>query len=325
MNFKSLIHQIVLAILIASSWVITSCDNFNEELPECRLFVKFKYDYNMLSVDAFHTQVDKVELYVFDEEGKFLFKQTEEGAPLATGSYLMQVELPVGKYKFMAWAGAHDSYEITPLQPGVTTITELRLQLKRDQSLIIDKEVEPLWYGEIIDVNFAATTNQTETINLIKDTNKVRFVFQGYTNDWTVNVDDYTYEIIESNGYMDYDNSLLEDAVLSYQPYYREQKNPSAAVVEMNTMRLMANRQTRFVVTEKATGKQVFNINLIDFLLMTEMEGHKWGAQEYLDRQDEYAIVFFFGEGAGADSWLAVQITINGWTYYLQTEGEETL
>ena len=30
--------------------------------------------------DAFHAQVDKVELYVFDKDGKFLFKQAEEGA-----------------------------------------------------------------------------------------------------------------------------------------------------------------------------------------------------------------------------------------------------
>ncbi|MCD7901075.1 MAG: FimB/Mfa2 family fimbrial subunit [Bacteroides sp.] len=322
MSFKRLIRLVMLAALIACSGLITSCTNLFEDLPECRLFVRFKYDYNMLSVDAFHTQVDKVQLYVFDKEDKFLFQQTEEGSALATGSYLMQVELPVGEYQFMAWAGAHDSYEITSLQVGESTINDLKLQLRRDQSLVIDKEVEPLWYGEILDVNFTATTNQTETINLIKDTNKVRFVLQGKTDSWTLNVDDYTYQIIESNGYINYDNSLLPDDVLSFQPYYKEQRNPSAGVVEMNTLRLMADRETRFVVTEKSTGRHVLNINLTDFLLMTEMEGHKWSAQEYFDRQDEYAIVFFFGDNPGSDSWLTVQININGWTYYFQTEND---
>jgi hypothetical protein len=62
------------------------------------------------------------------------------------------------------------------------------------------------------------------------------------------------------------------------------------------------------VVTEKATSKKVFSINLIDYLALTEMEGHKkWSEQEYLDRQNEYQIVFFFSE-----LWLAVQINING-------------
>lgn len=69
--------------------IFISCDAFNENLPECRLFVKFKYDYNMLSVCAFHKQVDKVELYVFDKDGKFLFQQAEEGDALATGNYQM--------------------------------------------------------------------------------------------------------------------------------------------------------------------------------------------------------------------------------------------
>lgn len=50
---------------------------------------------------------------------------------------------------------------------------------------------------------------------------------------------DYDYEIIESNGYLGHDNSLLDDDVLSFQPYFMEQKNPSAAAVELNTMRLM--------------------------------------------------------------------------------------
>lgn len=317
MNLKSLIRHIVMGILIVVPWIMTSCDSFNEDLPECRFLVKFKYDYNMFYVDAFHTKVDKVELYVFDKNGKFLFKQAEEGASLATGKYLMEVELPVGEYQLMAWAGARDSYDITSLDTGVSDITELKLRLKRNESLIIDKELEPLWYGEINNVEFTGTTHQVETINLIKDTNKVRFVFQGYTSRWTIDVDDYDYEIIESNGYMAHDNSLLDDDVLSFRPYFKEQAEPASAVVEMNTMRLMKDRKSRLVVTEKASGRKVFDINMTNFLVMTNMENSGMGVQEYLDRQDEYKIIFFFSE-----SWIAVQININGWTYHIQTEGE---
>ena len=179
MNLKSLICRVTLGILIVSSWTMVSCDSFKEDLPECRLSVKFKYDYNMEFADAFHTQVDKVELYVFDKDGKFLFKQAEEGGSLSTGNYLMEVALPVGEYQFVAWAGARDSYDITSLIPGTSTITDLKLQLKREESLIIDKELETLWYGEIINVNFTGTIHQTETINLIKD-NKTRSHTDGF-------------------------------------------------------------------------------------------------------------------------------------------------
>lgn len=319
MKLKSLLRHIAMWFVLIGSLIMTSCDSFNEDLLECRLFVKFKYDYNMEFADAFHSQVDKVELYVFDKDGKFLFKQAEEGSMLGTGSYLMEVKLPVGQYQFMAWAGAHDSYDITSLQAGVSSITDLKLQLKREETLIIDKELEPLWYGEINNVDFTGTTDQTEVINLIKDTNKVRFVFQGSNEDsWGVDVNAYTYEIIESNGYLAHDNSLLGDDNLSFRPYHIEQKNLAAGIVELNTMRFLANRNARFVVTEKATGKKVFNINLTDFLVMTKIEGHNMSAQEYLDRESEYKIVFFFADN---DPWLVLQININGWTWYFQHEG----
>lgn len=320
MKLKSLLRHIAMWFVLIGSLIMTSCDSFNEDLPECRLFVKFKYDYNMEFADAFHSQVDKVELYVFDKDGKFLFKQTEEGSTLGTGSYLMEVKLPVGQYQFMAWAGAHDSYDITSLQAGVSSIADLKLQLKREETLIIDKELEPLWYGEINNVDFTGITDQTEVINLIKDTNKVRFVFQGSNEDsWGVDVNAYTYEIIESNGYLAHDNSLLGDDNLSFRPYHIEQKNLAAGIVELNTMRFLANRNARFVVTEKATGKKVFNINLTDFLVMTKIEGYNMSAQEYLDRESEYKIVFFFADN---DPWLVLQININGWTWYFQHEGD---
>ena len=319
MKLKSLLRHIAMWFVLIGSLIMTSCDSFNEDLLECRLFVKFKYDYNMEFADAFHSQVDKVELYVFDKDGKFLFKQAEEGSTLGTGSYLMEVKLPVGQYQFMAWAGAHDSYDITSLQAGVSSIADLKLQLKREETLIIDKELEPLWYGEINNVDFTGTTDQTEVINMIKDTNKVRFVFQGSNEDsWGVDVNAYTYEIIESNGYLAHDNSLLGDDNLSFRPYHIEQKNLAAGIVELNTMRFLANRNARFVVTEKATGKKVFNINLTDFLVMTKIEGHNMSAQEYLDRESEYKIVFFFADN---DPWLVLQININGWTWYFQHEG----
>ena len=325
MKLKSLRTSATLIVLLAVSLLTFSCNSFDERLPECRLLVKFKYDYNMLHTDAFHTQVDRVELYIFDKDGRYLFSQVEEGEVLATGYYTMEVKLPVGEYQLLAWAGAHDSYEIT-IPNGGTTLTEMKLQLMREESLVINKELEPLWYGGINHVKFTGTANQMEVINLIKDTNKIRFIFQGSssgesrstdTSGWTINMHDYDYEIIESNGYLGHDNSLLDDDVLSFQPYFMEQKNPSAAAVELNTMRLMEDRPARFVVTEKATGKKVFDINLTDFLILTGVGGNKMKPQEYLDREDEYKIIFFFSDST---AWNAVQININGWTWYIQNE-----
>ena len=317
MNTKGAVRRMNYGSCLLLLLVLFSCTSIDETLPECQLYVRFRYDYNMEFADAFHAQVDKVELYVFDKNGKYLFKQAEEGSALSTGNYLMEVELPVGQYQFMAWAGARDSYDITSLTPGVSTLTDLKLKLKREASLIINKRMETLWYGEVINVNFDGTVHQTETINLIRDTKIVRFGFQSYTGSWTLDMNDYDYEIIESNGHLGHDNSLLDDDVLSFRPYYMEQKDPATAYVDMNTMRLMEDRKTRLVLTEKASGKRVFDINLIDYLAMTNAEGKNLSTQEYLDRRSNYHIIFFLSE-----SWLAVQIVVNGWVHRIQEENQ---
>lgn len=322
MKFYSLIRSITFALLLACMGMMSSCDIFNEDLSECRLSVKFKYDYNMLSTDEFHAEVDRVTLFVFDKDDKFLFKQSAEVSSLTTGDNLMDIQLPVGRYKFMAWAGVHDSYEISSLVAGTSTITDLKLRLKRDQSLIIDKKLEPLWYGEIIDVDFTGTTHQTEVINLIKDTKRIRCMFQnasGKNNDLLLN--DYKFEILSANGYLDYDNSLLKDDILSYYPYYTEQKSNSIMIIELNTLRLVSDHEARFIITEKATAKTVLDIDLIDFFSLVEMEGHKWSEQEYFDRQSEYLITFYLKDPG--TSWIAAQIVINGWTLYNQGEDIE--
>ena len=156
-----------------------------------------------------------------------------------------------------------------------------------------------------------------DVINLIKDTKRVRFIFQSYANNWELKMNDYDYEIRESNGYLGHDNSLLDDDVLSFRPYHMNQLNSFSASVDLNTMRLMKDRTTRLVITEKSTSNKVFDINLIDYLAMTNMEDKKIGMQEYFDRQSNYHIVFFL-----SGSWLAMKIVINGWTVYSQTEGD---
>lgn len=326
MNYRKLIYRFVLmGAVVLVSLLHVSCDRFREDLPECRLRVRFKYDYHMLSVDAFHEKVEKVTLYVFDQEGKFMFMRSEEGDALATGYYSMELELPVGRYKMMAWATARDdnSYDITAHVPGRTSIEDMELRLLRDDSPVIDREIDDLWYGEILDVHFTGTADQMETINLIKNTNKVRFVFMG-NNNMPIDLDDYTCEIVENNGYLAYDNSLLADETLSYRPYYTEQRNESTAVVEMNTMRLMARGDARFTVTKKSAlraAQPVLDINLIDYLVLTRLQEHAhWDEQEYLDREDAYRILFVLSGTSTEERWVAMKIYVNDYLCYSQEE-----
>lgn len=74
--------------------VLFSCTSIDETLPECRLYVRFRYDYNMEFSDAFASQVNRVDVFVFDKDGTFVMKKSEQGETLGGGSYRMPLPLP---------------------------------------------------------------------------------------------------------------------------------------------------------------------------------------------------------------------------------------
>lgn len=298
--------------------VLFSCTSIDETLPECRLYVRFRYDYNMEFSDAFASQVNRVDVFVFDKDGTFVMKKSEQGETLGGGSYRMPLPLPVGEYRIAAWAGMSDDFEMPEPVAGKTTLEDLTVRMKREESLVHNKALNPLWYGGVQAVSFTGRQEQTETVSLIKDTNKFRFILQKSGPGEELDINDCLFEVRADNGYYDWNNDLLDDDMISYRPYYLEKVEDVGIVVEMNTMRLLEHKKVYLTLTRKSDGKELMKIDLIPYLLLTKMEGHNIPAQEYLDRQSEYAIVFFYNPELL--NFLSTKIVINGWTIWLKGE-----
>ena len=297
--------------------VLFSCTSIDETLPECRLYVRFRYDYNMEFSDAFASQVNRVDVFVFDKDGTFVIKKSEQGETLG-GSYRMPLPLPAGEYRIAAWAGMSDDFEMPEPVAGKTTLEELTVRMKREESLVHNKALNPLWYGGVQAVSFTGRQEQTETVSLIQDTHKFRFILQKSGPGEELDINDCLFEIRADNGYYDWNNDLLDDDMISYRPYYLEKVEDVGIVVEMNTMRLLEHKKVYLTLTRKSDGKELMRIDLIPYLLLTKMEGHNIPAQEYLDRQSEYAIVFFYNPELL--NFLSTKIVINGWTIWLKGE-----
>ena len=298
--------------------VLFSCTSIDETLPECRLYVRFRYDYNMEFSDAFASQVNRVDVFVFDKDGTFVMKKSEQGETLGGGIYRMPLPLPAGEYRIAAWAGMSDDFEMPEPVAGKTTLEDLTVRMKREESLVHNKALNPLWYGGVQAVSFTGRQEQTETVSLIKDTNKFRFILQKSGPGEELDINDCLFEIRADNGYYDWNNDLLDDDMISYRPYYLEKVEDVGIVVEMNTMRLLEHKKVYLTLTRKSDGKELMKIDLIPYLLLTKMEGHNIPAQEYLDRQSEYAIVFFYNPELL--NFLSTKIVINGWTIWLKGE-----
>ena len=99
-------------LMLLSMWAMSSCDMMKTDLSDCPtgMYITFAYDYNIQHADIFKDHVGSVTVYVFDENNRFVMQQTEENIPdasyhpLKAGGYRMRLNLPNGKYRFVALA-----------------------------------------------------------------------------------------------------------------------------------------------------------------------------------------------------------------------------
>ena len=324
--------QLLLLSILACSTSCNSVLNYDEGDCSIEYRVRFKYDYNMKYANAFANEVERVTLYAFDKEGKFVYLKTDEGQMLKSEDYTMKVDIDPGEYRLIAWAGlTNESYAIPLLAPGISDIEELTVKTNRitqtraangEPINLVSEKLASLWHGECTQTLTRAGQQKEIVVSLVKDTNSFRIVLQQMQGK-SLNADMFEFSIFDDNGWLNYDNSLLADKMLTYQPHFRtagsvtradggDTTPVSVVVAEITVNRLIADKNPRLRITNKETGAVVLSIPLVDYLLLTQQEGHKdMTPQEYLDRQDEYSLTFFLDENT---MWLNTEIIINGWT-----------
>ena len=315
-----------------------SCNVLTEEEQDCAVYVRFKYDMNMKFADAFQNAVNSVPLYAFDKNGVLAFQKTEEGDLLKQDGYRMRLDgishSDKAEYDFITWAGEPDneSFIIPLLTVGKSTKDDLYCQLKRAEGGIVNDDLEALFHGQANDLNFgrAATSMMDDVVvPLVKNTNNIRIVLQ-HLSGKPVDVENFNFTITDENGLMKYDNSLMEDEVLTYQAWRTDDGKAglgdqvenvegvteiNVAIAELTVARLMTTERPILTITN-AEGKKVLSIPLVDYALLVKgYYNRDMSDQEYLDRQDEYALTFFLDE---ADEWIASTIIINSWKVVLR-------
>ncbi len=299
--------------------VITSCSIYDDdEYCPTGFYIQFKYDYNMKFADAFSNEVDRVTVYVFDQEGKFLMQKTEEGSALKSKDYKMTLDIEPGTYQLIAWAGLDGTSfrETNQLVEQTSLISAPNVELITSNQNS-NTDLHPLWHGERLDVTVPTNRYEETTISLVKDTKRIRMVLQ-QLNGLPIADGDFKFEITDDNSLFDFHNNLIPTGTTTYTPYTTGTSTVgdtdvvTAAFFEASTNRLMEKSKARLRITRVADNQTIIDIPLIDYLLLTELEGHKgtMTPQEYLDRQDEYSLVFFLDNNL---SWLQVQIIVNGW------------
>lgn len=221
---------------------LSSCESILDEEPNCRLGIalNFVYDYHMEpGANAFTSNVDCVNVFVFDKNGNYVKQFTETTDVLRDPNYRMELPLDLGDYHLVVYGGTaceDASFELTPdfrsaesrsgsSKDDILVTLPLNEQGYSDKQLHdIEARTGGLFYGTL-DVTLTdqdyAVEYREETVYLMKDTNNIQIILQELTTPQQIDYNDYDFYIIDDNFKLDGYNNVIHTATADFQPYYR--------------------------------------------------------------------------------------------------------
>lgn len=299
---------------------------------DCGIYyrIRFKYDYNIKFADAFANEVNSVALYIFDQNNTLVDNiTTTDKEALSSGSFEIPLELEPGRYTLLAWGGLmnEESFDmVANTKIGTTKLEELQVKMHRQHNdkgeATVSDDLLPLYHGtmtlEVVD----KPGTYTETMSLVKDTNSIRILLHEMSGH-DVDADKFRFEIHDSNGLYDWDNTLLDDEQIIYEAWYqttgsadmeeyatRTVTEVNVALAELTIGRMRADNSPILHIISRETGEDVVRLPLADYALLVKgYYRESMSDQEYLDRQDEYSLTLFLDEG----EWVSSMIYINSW------------
>lgn len=317
MKIKSLLIKTQIGVCMALvSLVLNSCDMLHDDADDCGLYLRFKYDYNMKKTDLFSEHVKRVDVFFFDSNGILQEQRSAEGSVLANPDYRMDLTLlPRNDYQVITWAGLSEDYKLD-YEKGETNINDFKLQLLYEDKLkdgIYSHTRSDLWYA-LDSIKKGDWRGNTKEVSLIKNTN----YFHISLGDSDTRMDEaqlngYTFQLTTGDGGYNYKNEPLSNKELIYGTFdYSEDTDKSRWMANIGTMRILEDQPAKLVIRTK-DNQVVANIDLMYYIKegSYKSEGEGMTYPEYLDRQDHFYIHFEIR------NYIAVSITINGWTTWL--------
>ena len=323
--------------IIFGTGILQGCNAvYDNDDCSVRYLVEFRFTNNIMEADAFANKVTSVTLFVYNKSGQLVTSKSESGSALQREHYTMELDVQPGTYDLVAWCGLQNNNQFSLTQgPNPSTISQAACIMAREttaQGAVSKTQLSPLFHAMNTDVTFpeprpAHGDVVVTMMDLVKDTNTIRIVLSHYNGE-PINPDDFSFTITDDNGKMNYDNSLMEDEIITYREWTKKEmpgvETQSRAIEVVNSMiaeidvaRLMANHNPRLTIQVAGKSEPVLSLPITQLLLYAKGEAKSaMSDQRYLDCQDEYNFVFFLTD---KDGWyMNAGIYVNGWHVMLQ-------
>lgn len=310
-----------LMIMIMLGIIITSCDAVYEDLRPCRneVRIKFKYDLNMDFKDYFSRDVKSVDVWAFDQEGKFVWHGSDKGAPLKEEGYYLSAALQPGCYDFVAWCSLdnNEGYMLNSYNPVKKEDLFLTLaDLRMEGDVPVSSDNLPFVFNSI---SRNVTIEKAVDSDLIQDVNLSLTQDSKYINLSVATLrehipDDFKVSIVDSeNRMLSYDNAPTGNVkYCSWNSSPLKSRAGSAMRYNISTSRLMADSKCRLMISAASDDTIILDIPLMPYLLKVKDDCEvKMTDQEYLNRENIYDIELTLNEYDEFD--FNTIIYINGW------------
>lgn len=315
---------------------VSSCDSMIYDGPgDCSVhyMVSLRYTRNILNADAFGPQVTEISLALYDKDGNMALHKTEHREPTTENNFHMEVDVPPGTYDILAWcegesptAGAV-SFMLSGQEPGSSlwrSGASLPL-MQGEDGLYSGSDINRLYHGISRGVTFPASygTVDIPPVSLTKDTNHITISLQNVDGS-LIDPANLEFRLEAANSSLNWKNEIEGDTRFTYTPWAvatttattdsgtkADSGFPNGVRAEITTGRIMADREQALSVKRKDTGETIFRIPLVEYLLLVRGEYEQATSdQDYLDRFDDFSMVFFMQDGY---TWVKSRILINGW------------
>lgn len=308
--------RISIYIVMSLFLLLQSC--IKEDLSVCEswLLLKFRYTLNNQNTNLFDAEVNKVNIYVFDDKGKYVTNFSNQGEVL-TNEYVMRLPLPEGKYNVLVNGGDFTTYFVRErdslsnslnetLHKGITDIRDFRTELKSipgaENYLYPAATPDDLYAGLASNAVSSVDNQQITNVELIKLTKKIKVKIKGPGVE-NIPTDIY---ILAQNGRYQNDYTIDHShGIFKYSPI-KTSTQPNYKETDLKVMRLMLGESPMLVVKNSSTSDVLYNENMIEQILSTQ----KYNSQNDIDREDEF--VFEIAMLANENN-IGVTVSVNGW------------
>ncbi len=287
--------------------------------------IEFSYQFEFGAAEG--RNVGHVHIYAFDARTGLLtdiIELTREQVLAGRAG----IDMPVGKYNFVAWGSCGNSLSecgfLCESTIGRTTIDDFRMTLSTEA---VEDAVRPtmdqvryMFHASAREVEVLGDRDLVVPLNFVRNTNTLAITMSGVDNIMApTRAGECPFEIFVRgrNGIYTHDNGIHSEADMVHYQCDPHTMTTELVGTDIRVLRLLKDHHVgdnavRLTIRDRASGDELVNIDVVDAILrMTDDQSRPlYNTQEDIDRQETFPIEINFVPDPMEGG---IKITIGDW------------